>query len=286
MPVLLRPKPLVLCAAMAALILAAACQPEAPGRQLAETPEVDAEPIDQPRLETRADSIAWRIVEASGGLETFARLPYLRFDFSVAREGQRGAVIRHLWNRQTGRYRVEMPGPAEDFYVALFDTETRAGAVYLEGAQIDSAQERRKLEEAYTRFINDSYWLLAPLKLFDEGVSRTFVPDSSDAEHDVIQLTFDGVGLTPGDRYWLYADRETGRLVRWAYILQRDPGVPARAWLWDGYETLATPAGPLHLATRKDRIGDSFSIRTDSLEAPASVPDDLFTDPMPRLVDF
>ena len=165
--------PLLLCLPAAL----AACAPEP------SDPEVDS--VEMPALVTRADSVAMRAYEAAGGPEAMAALPYLRFDFGVERDGERQTVARHLWNRETGDYRVEWTGGADSNYVALFNVGTREGQVFLNGDSLGAEAKAARLDEAYRRFINDSYWLLAPVKLFDPGVNRAYVPDSSDVQINV-----------------------------------------------------------------------------------------------------
>ena len=239
-----------------------------------------------PSLETYADSVAMRVYEASGGPAAWQALPYLGFNFSVMTNRERGRVVRHFWNRRTGDYRVEMPGPGSSPYVALFNVNTQQGKIYWEGIEIDPAEAPGQLEESYRRYINDTYWLAVPFKLFDPGVNRTYVPDSSDASYDVIHLSFGDVGLTPGDQYWLYVDKETGRLARWSYVLESfEPGVPPRSFVWGDYEEHVTPAGPLFFSTRKRGIWTPFAIFTDEISTPTAslVPDDIFTAPEQRL---
>ncbi len=253
-----------------ALLLAAGCAPAA-------EPPAAAE---MPALETRADSLAMRVYEAHGGPAAWASLPYLRFNFGSEREGVARPPVKHLWDRRSGAYRIEMPGGVDTTYVVLFNVNTRQGTAYLNGAPLDTSQSARMMEQAYGRFINDTYWLLVPLKLFDPGVRRAYVPDSSDAATDVLHLAFDDVGMTPGDQYWLFVDAATGRLRQWAYRLQS--GREGR-FAWTGYEEHAAPGGPLHLATRKEAVGAAVAILTDHLDTPAAVAADLFTDPKPRL---
>ncbi len=243
----------------------------------AEAPSTDA--VVLPVLETYADTVAMRVYEASGGPAAWQALPYLGFNFSVLRQRERGRVIRHFWNRKTGDYRTEIPGPGNAPYVALFNVNTRQGHVYWQGVELDPVEAPKQLEEAYRRFINDTYWLLAPFKLFDPGVNRSYVPDSSDAFYDVLHLSFGDVGLTPGDQYWLYVDKETGRLARWTYVLETEQGMPPRSFVWDSYDEHVTPAGALFFATRKRGVGVPYAILTDEVSTPrpAQVPDDMFT---------
>jgi hypothetical protein len=73
---------------------------------------------------------------------------------------------------------------------------------------------------AYARWVNDSYWLLAPLKVLDPGVKLTYEgpKDCGGAKCETLRMSFEQVGLTPGDQYVLYIDPETKLLRAWDYI--------------------------------------------------------------------
>lgn len=238
--------------------------------------------------DSKADAVAQRLVDAHGA-EAWDTLPYLRFDFAVEGDGQTQVVSRNLWDRTTGAYRVEMNGPDGNPVVAIVQTRASQpgsveGTVYRAGDEVTGADAQPLLSQAYQRFINDTYWLLAPLKVFDEGVNRSYVADSSDAEHDVLHLSFGDVGLTPDDEYWLYVDTETGQLDRWAFRLQSmaDDAQPA-VFDWTEYVTLPAPGGEVRLAERHAGVTGSRDILTTNLSAPESVANDAFTRPTPML---
>lgn len=283
----------ILCGIALAALLGGAlgCQPDASeplasgyhAETLAAGAPASAEAV-LPVLETYADTLARRVYDASGGPEAWHSLSYLRFTYALERNGERQRTVVHFWNRQTGDYRVEMRGPGGQPYVALFNVNTLQGQAYWQGDTLDAASSAEQLEVAYRRFTNDTYWLLAPFKLFDPGVVRTYAPDSSTAETEALHLSFGNVGLTPGDQYWLFIDRATGRLVRWTYVLESDgPQTTPRSFVWEDYEEHIAPAGPVYFATRKRGVGTPVAIYTDGIETPTLVPDDLFTDPEPRL---
>lgn len=242
-------------------------------------------PADTMRVETRADSVAMRAYEALGGPNAWSALEYLRFDFASGTDTSRTLRASHLWDRTTGDYRVEIPAGSDSMYVALFNVHTRDGDVYLNGEAVDDSMEKTQLiEQAYSRFINDSYWLLMPVKMMDPGVTRTYVADSSLNDFDVVQLSFDNVGLTPGDQYWVYVDKSTGRVESWAFRLQGHPRdhVP-QPIRWTGYKTFETPAGPVEISERKTRNGSVTY--TDNVEVPETLPEGAFSNPNPILQD-
>lgn len=247
-------------------------------------------PTDTIVLETRADSVAHRLLQAHGA-DAWASAPYLRFNFSFETPDGTQTIARHLWNRNTGEYRMEWSTGPDSSYVALVNAREEqdgrlSGTVYLNGTELDGSDGKTAREQAYARFANDTYWLLSPLKVFDSGVNRTYLPDSSTAKHDVIRLTFDDVGRTPGDRYWLYVSTDTGRLDRWAYHLQgMDEEDPPQFYDWTNYKTLQAPGGTVELAVRKEAIGEDQALLTNELSLPSSPPEGAFSSPDPMLSD-
>ena len=239
-------------------------------------------------VDSKADSVAVRLLEAHGA-NAFASAPYLRFNFAVETPEGEQVVARHLWNRSTGDYRVEWASGPDSNYVALVnvrDVEDQRpeGTVYLNGTELTGEEAQAAREQAYGRFINDTYWLLAPLKVYDSGVNRHYAADSSTAEHEVLRLTFGDVGLTPGDTYWLDVSTETGRLDRWSMHLQgmSEEATP-RSYTWTDYVTLEAPEGEVTLATRHEAAERDLAILTNQLALPSSPPAGAFSTTTPML---
>ncbi len=92
-------------------------------------------------------------------------------------------------------------------------------------------------KEAWALFTNDQYWLLAPSKWKDPG---THVETR---DNDLV-ITFDGVGLTPGDRYVAHVDPVTADVTGWEYVLE---GGRTGAWTW----APPTAVGGLHLSLER-----------------------------------
>jgi hypothetical protein len=229
-------------------------------------------------LATAADSLAFRAYSASGGA-AWKEAPLVSFVFGSARDGQYVPRRKHCWNRSTGEYRLEQPIGTDSTLVVLFSTWTREGRAFINGEPVAAAESAEYVARAHRSHINDEYWLAMPMKLFDEGVARTLVPDSADAETEVVQLSFEKVGYTPGDRYWVHIDRETGLVRRWTFLLEgRDtPGT----YSWEGYESFETPMGRIMMSNEKR--GSTTSIMTNQVAFPQAVPDGMFTDPRPMM---
>lgn len=228
------------------------------------------------QVATRGDSLAMVAYEATGG-DAWESVRFLRFDFAVERDGARGRTIRHLWDRQSGDYRIEWPTAGDTTAVVLFNVGTREGRGYLNGAEVGGDARDALLSTAYTRFINDTYWLMAPAKVFDPGVMRTYVADSSSADVEVLHLAFDGVGLTPGDQYWLRVDPTSGFVTHWTYQLQGSENRSTYAWI--NYKSFDLPTGSVRLAERKEAAGAARAILTDRVSLPEAVPPGVFEEP-------
>ena len=92
--------------------------------------------------------------------------------------------------------------------------------------------------------MNDSYWLLAPLKIKDPGVIATpgTQKEFNGVMCDTLRLQFTDVGLTPTDQYLFYVDPASKLPKAWDYIPKDAGGVQAT---WDNYQKF----GGLNLAT-------------------------------------
>lgn len=280
---MVRIRPALLVALFLAVGILAACTSEIDSER-----EASVAATDTISPQTRADSVAYRMLK-SHGADAWASAPYLRFNFGVETPNGTQVIARHLWNRKTGTYRVEWSNGPDTSYVAIVNVRevqdgVPSGTAFMNGTELTGSADENARKQAYGRFVNDTYWLLAPLKAFDPGVRRTYLPDSSSSEHDVIRLSFRDVGLTPGDQYWLYVSKETGRLDQWAYHLQGMPDeAPPRHYDWTGYSGLTAPAGTVHLASRKETVGAKQAILTNQLALPSSPPDGAFSNPVPML---
>ena len=262
------------------LLLLQACQQDTPERA-----DATADAVPEMVLRTAADSVAYRVIEAAGGQHALAAMGGLRFDFAFDRDGERRVMNKHLWNRKTGAYRIENQDGADSSYVILFNinsySDSGEGSVYLNGEEVTGEDATSRLQRGYRSFINDTYWLLAPVKMMDPGVTRTLIADSANATQQVIKLQFDGVGLTPGDTYWMYVNKETGHVDRWAMVLQGNPDAAPRTNDWIGYEEFATAAGPVTLSARKQ--SGNGALLTDNIAVMDEVEEGMMSNPMPIL---
>jgi hypothetical protein len=188
----------------------------------------------------------------------------------------------HHWDRSTGRHRLVGQTQEGESYVDVEAIDTRRGRVWLDGAEIHGDRASELLETAYGAWVNDTYWLLMPLKLTDPGVILTYEgTEVLDGEtYDVLGLTFDDVGLTPGDRYWAYVSRRTGLMDRWAYRLQSQPeDAEPTVWLWQGWQWYGPDEARVRLAPTRSAVGGGRTLELGPIEVSNAVPEVLFSGP-------
>jgi hypothetical protein len=216
--------------------------------------------------------VADRALKALGGKQAWDNTRYLRFTFAGRRS--------HWWDKWTGRHRVEGQTREGEKYVVLENVNTKEGMAWLNGQKAEGDKAKELLEGAYGAWINDTYWLLMPYKLQDPGVTLTYDgTETIDGKtYDKLALSFQNVGLTPGDRYWAWINRDTGLMDRWAYILESMPKEgPATAWTWEGWQK----HGNIMLAPHRGQVGGDRKLELSDIAVSDQLPDSVFTSPDP-----
>ena len=175
-----------------------------------------------------AIALADTVMAQMGGRKAWDDTRYLRWTFF----GRRTL----LWDKQEERVRIDVPG---DSTVFLLDLETKTGKALVNGTEVtDEAKLDTLMDQAESIWINDSYWLVMPYKLKDSGVALEYIGQDTTADGtmaDVLQLTFEGVGNTPQNKYLVYVDREERLITQWAYFPTADAEAPAIVTPWKGY---------------------------------------------------
>ncbi len=217
-----------------------------------------------------------QIWDASGGKSTFEKSRYIEFTFAVERNGQVANGRNHIWDRYTGDYRFESKGANGKISLVLFNINTQKGKAYEDGALLPDSTSEKLIKKAYASFINDSYWLMVPLKLQDPGVNTALdnQEDINGVKCNVIHLNFDKVGLTPGDQYWLYVNNQTGEIIQWKFLLQGQK--TSSIFDWAPYQNLGNG---LKLSTRKTNKESNTAIIFPVAKVLQTVTKDTFIKP-------
>jgi hypothetical protein len=118
-----------------------------------------------------------------------------------------------------------------------------------------------------------------PWKWLDPGVNLKYIgkkPCGSE-QCDVVELTFNHVGLTPGDRYDAFISPSSHLMTHWEYTLQsHDKG----AWDWDYGQYASIKLASNHTNAKQ------MSISMGDVKVLDSVDDAYFSDPNHSLSDL
>lgn len=147
--------------------------------------------------------------------------------------------------------------------------EWNKGKAFSEGKEITDSQLDVLRGKAWSIFCNDSFWLIAPYKVFDEGVSRKIVKTEDGAE--ALLASYSTGGVTPGDSYlWILDANGVPKAFKlWVKVIPIG-GVSAT---WDNWKTTQTGAiiaqnhklGPLDLNVTDLRTGnDLAAVKVDA----------------------
>ena len=87
----------------------------------------------------------------------------------------------------------------KDYKVVLYLNQLENSKVYVHNFSVKGEKEKELLEKAIKYFNNDSFWLVAPYKIFDTGTERRLV-NLKNGEKALL-ITYTSGGSTPGDSY-------------------------------------------------------------------------------------
>lgn len=187
-----------------------------------------AEGFNASASDAKAIEIADEVMESMGGRAAWDNTRFVRWTFF----GRRTL----LWDKWTGRVRIDF---VEEGHVHLVNIHTGDGKVWKNGEYISQADTlQQELALAKSIWINDSYWLCMPFKLKDSGVTLKYMGDegAADSLQHILQLTFEEVGDTPENKYWVYVDANNKLVSSWAFFTQYSDESPRFTTPWADYE--------------------------------------------------
>ncbi|MFC3122447.1 hypothetical protein [Agaribacter flavus] len=195
-------------------------------------------------MDEKAKVIADKTVEAMGGRESYNNTRYISWVFF-------GRNF-HVWDKYTGDVRIE----ANDGHLVLMNIHSKKGKVWKDGVALtDLALIEEKLEWGYRTWVNDSYWLVMPYKLHDDGVVLSYSREDKTAEGklaDVLTMTFEGVGVTPDNKYELFVEKDSNMITQWKYYPKAEQEearftIPWKNWQYYGDIMLSDDRGQMSL---------------------------------------
>lgn len=193
--------------------------------------ESNSEPVVLATTDEKSLALANAVMEAMGGSERWDKTRHLSWDFFGSR--------KLWWDKYTGNVRIES---ARDSAIFLYNLNTKEGQVKIKDEVFEEADTLESLlKRAESIWINDSYWLVMPFKLLDEGVTLTYLGQDSTANDslatEVVSLTFSEVGNTPNNKYHVHIDPNTNLVCQWDFYTNSTDSVPRFTTPWINYKT-------------------------------------------------
>lgn len=192
---------------------------------------------ETPTSDPKAVKIADEVIKTLGGKDKFDKLPGIKWTFEVAVNDTVKGSRTSSWDKMSGWYRVQGKTRTGDSYVLIKKVGADEGKAWMNGNAIEGDSLQKLLKRAQSLWTNDGYWLMMPYKLRDPGVNLMYAGDTTLAgrHYDKLSLTFQNVGETPGDHYWVYVNRDNHMIERWDMVLQSDQP-PPKSYTWEGWE--------------------------------------------------
>lgn len=171
-----------------------------------------------------ADVLANKMLGALGN-EAYKNTRYLEWSY-------RNGNHQYLWDKTMGLVDVSW----DKTVVNLNLTSTDKSKVVKDGNTMVGDEKTDLVKKALSYFNNDSFWLVGPFKVFDEGTTRALVT----TEDGKIRLlvTYTKGGDTPGDSYlWLLDESGIPESFKmWVQILP----LKGQEASWEGWHRLET----------------------------------------------
>lgn len=182
-------------------------------------------PLPEGKQGPEADQLATKMLKSLN--ETaYHNTDYLEWTFK--------GIHHYKWYKSEASCEVTW----DDFTVILDLKDHDNSKVFVAGTEYSGIEKHDYIHKAEDYFNNDSFWLVAPYKVFDSGVERRLVVTEEGQE--ALLVTYTSGGTTPGDSYlWhLDANDKPKSYQMWVSILPID-GLEAS---WEGWITTESGA--------------------------------------------
>ncbi|WP_339917904.1 hypothetical protein [Yeosuana marina] len=140
----------------------------------------------------KADALAYKMLDALN-YKAYDSTNYLEWTFKKSHH--------YKWKKSKNTCSVYW----EDYKVDLDFNNTDLNKASVHGFMVKGDMGEELIDKATSYFNNDSFWLVAPYKVFDTGTERRLVTLKNGDSG--LLVTYTSGGSTPGDSYlWLFDD--------------------------------------------------------------------------------
>lgn len=183
------------------------------------------EPLPDAQPTSQADDLAYKMLDALNN-NAYKNTDYIEFTFSNRHH--------YKWNKLENSCEVYW----KSYQVDLDLSNTKNSKVFVGKQAYNGIEKQDIINKALGYFNNDTFWLVAPYKVFDKGTTRT-IAKNEDGKKGLL-VTYNSGGSTPGDSYLWHLDK-TGKptyFQMWTNIFPIQ-GFPAS---WSDWKTTETGA--------------------------------------------
>ncbi|MEO8935035.1 MAG: hypothetical protein ABI295_12085 [Xanthomarina sp.] len=154
----------------------------------------------------QADALAYKMLEALD-YEAYKNTNYLEWTFKKRHHFQ--------WQKDKDICTVYW----KEFKVELHLNNPLQSKAYVNNSLVHDKKANKLIKDALVYFNNDSFWFVAPYKVFDKGTKRSLITTKNGEQ--ALLITYTTGGTTPGDSYlWLLNDNGKPKSFRmWVDIL-------------------------------------------------------------------
>ena len=138
-----------------------------------------------------ADLLARNIL-ASVANEQFLTTDYVQWSFRDQHH--------YLWNKKEQWVTVKW----DETSIQLDLKSPLSNSIIQNPTSLDKIKKSEIIKKALSYFNNDSFWIVAPHKLFDHGTTRKIVVSENGKKS--LLITYQSGGTTPGDSYLWHVD--------------------------------------------------------------------------------
>ncbi|WP_343330309.1 hypothetical protein [Polaribacter staleyi] len=149
---------------------------------------INNKPLPKGEQGKKADALATKMLNALN-IDAYKKTEVLKWSFREAHS--------YRWYKQENIVHISWA----NYKVTLQTNAPNKSEVYVDG---NITNKPELVKQAQDFFNNDSFWLIAPYKVFDPGTERRIVKHEG---KDALLITYTSGGSTPGDSYlWILDD--------------------------------------------------------------------------------
>ncbi|MDT0557481.1 hypothetical protein RM697_02400 [Ichthyenterobacterium sp. W332] len=149
------------------------------------------EPLPEGAQGNDADNLAIKMLDALND-NAYHNTDYIEFTFENRHH--------YKWFKSDNTCEVHW-----DHFIVLLDLEEKdSSKVFVANNEYNGIEKQDYIKKGLSYFNNDTFWLVAPYKVFDPGVERRLVKTKDNKE--ALLVTYTSGGSTPGDSYLWHLD--------------------------------------------------------------------------------